>query len=169
MKRRKRVPVSVYRLKVTGVHMMLIGCLLEVGTIVYWNNVCWYIGATTNENENYLLNFEEYSVCEECVGCNAIADCPGGWITCKVSPCCDGAPELPQGAITFEGNACTGDGVIVDGVCYTITTVSDGQASGALIVTQDDIISDICSNFISRMIPYTNVNTHISKFSLSFS
>ena len=119
---------------------------LEVGTIVYWNNVCWYIGATTNENENYLLNFEEYSVCEECVGCNAIADCPGGWITCKVSPCCAGAPELPQGAITFEGNACAGDGVIVDGVCYTITTVSDGQASGALIVTQDDIISDICSS-----------------------
>ena len=119
---------------------------LEVGTIVYWNNVCWYIGAPTTENENYILNFEEYSVCEECVGCNAIADCPGSWITCKVSPCCDGAPELPQGAITFEGNACEGDGVIVNGVCYTITTVSDGQASGALIVTQDDIINDICSS-----------------------
>jgi hypothetical protein len=118
----------------------------EINTVFLWNGECWRLGEPTNENENYIFNTTLYDTCGECVGCNAIADCPGSWITCKVSPCCAGAPELPQGAITFEGNACEGDGVIVDGVCYTITTVSDGQASGALIVTQDDIISDICSS-----------------------
>jgi hypothetical protein len=118
---------------------------MAVGTIIYWNNKCWYIGVETSENENYVLVFTEYDTCNECVGCNDITPCDLSWVTCKVDPCCVGAPSLPQSSITFEGTACLGDGVIHDGVCYTITDIASGQGSGSLVVSQSDIIEDICN------------------------
>jgi len=118
---------------------------MAVGTIIYWNDKCWYIGTETTENENYVLLFTEYETCNECVGCNDISPCDLSWITCKVDPCCIGAPSLPQSSITFEGTACLGDGIIYDGVCYTISNISSGQGLGSLVVTEDDIIEDICS------------------------
>jgi len=117
---------------------------LEVGTYLYWNDKCWYLGAETTENETYITSFTEYQTCNECVSCNDIADCDGGWITCEVDPCCETSPDLPQGAITFSGNACVGDGIIIDNICYTIINISNGQAGGALVVDESDIIENVC-------------------------
>jgi hypothetical protein len=119
---------------------------IETSTIIYWNNDCWIIGGDTDENENYVLSFTEYDTCNECVGCNDISPCELSWITCNVDPCCDGAPQLPQGSITFEGTACVGDGIIINGICYTISDIVEGQGVGSLEVTQDDIIESICND-----------------------
>ena len=117
---------------------------LEVGSFLYWNDKCWYLGVETIENETYITSFTEYQTCNECVSCNDIADCDGGWITCKVDPCCETSPVLPQGVITFSGNACVGDGIIINNICYTITNISNGQAGGALVVDESDIIENVC-------------------------
>lgn len=119
---------------------------LEEGDVIFWNDDCWLIDVNTSINENYVVEYTGYTVCEECIGCNGLLDCTVDWITGKVDPCCDGDPQLTQGAITLSGTACVGDGVIVDGTCYTITSITDGQAGGALVVTQSDIVDDICNN-----------------------
>ena len=117
----------------------------QVNSIFVWNDECWTLGVETTDNDNYVLNSTLYGTCEECVACNDIDDCNGDWITCKVKPCCDTSPELPQGAITFEGNACIGDGIIHNNICYKIINTSNGQGGGALVVDESDIIEDVCN------------------------